>query len=330
MGVASSIRVLVVDDSEAWRNFVSRKLQQHSDLQVVGEVSDGPEAIEAAHELRPHLILLDISLPSLNGLEVARRIRQISGESRIIFMSENRSPEIVEEALLTGAVGYIAKSDAERDLFSAVVAFRQGGHFVSSSLSSPAFIEIRPGKVGAHSTRELGHVVQFYMYDADLLSSLAALFGAVLRSGESVAAVMTSSHRNGLLERLIGQGMDARVAMEGGRLAILDAVETLNGFMDGNEPNRERFLFQVGNVIRNTRRGAVARPLVVFGEMVAVLCAQEKHEAAIKLEQLWNEFALMQSLYLCCAYPAMNFHEQSKADFYADICSEHTDVVSVF
>jgi DNA-binding NarL/FixJ family response regulator len=98
----SSIRVLVVDDHEPWRRFASTTLQKQVELQVIGEATDGLQAVQQAQELLPDLILLDIGLPTLNGIEAARRIREVSPTSKILFVSENRSPDIAEAALSTG------------------------------------------------------------------------------------------------------------------------------------------------------------------------------------------------------------------------------------
>ena len=95
----SPIRVLVVDDYQPWRRFVCLTLQIRPELQVIGEVSDGLEAVKKAQELQPDLIVLDIGLPTLNGIEAARRIREVSPEAKILFVSENRSWDITEEAL---------------------------------------------------------------------------------------------------------------------------------------------------------------------------------------------------------------------------------------
>jgi DNA-binding NarL/FixJ family response regulator len=112
------------------------QLQKQPELQVIGEVSDGLEAVQKAQELQPDLILLDIGLPSLNGLEVARRIGKVSPASRILFVSENRSADIAEEALSTGASGYVVKSDAGSELLPAVKAVLEGRRFISASLAS--------------------------------------------------------------------------------------------------------------------------------------------------------------------------------------------------
>src|SRR5436305_6528834 len=98
-GLEKSIyRVLVVDDYEPWRSFATRTLQQKPELQVVGEASDGLDAVQKAQELQPDLILLDIGLPKLNGIEVARRMVQYSSTVKILFLSEQGSSYIVEEA----------------------------------------------------------------------------------------------------------------------------------------------------------------------------------------------------------------------------------------
>jgi DNA-binding NarL/FixJ family response regulator len=131
---SAPIRVLVVEDHEMWRRFYSTALREHSELQVIGEVSDGLPAVQNAEKLQPDLILLDIGLPTLNGIDAARRIREVSPASKILFVSENRFPDIVDEALSTGACGYILKSDASQ-LFLAVQAIIAGKRFLSTSLA---------------------------------------------------------------------------------------------------------------------------------------------------------------------------------------------------
>ena len=130
-----SIRVLVVEDHEPWSRFISTTLQTQPDLEISGQVSDGLEAVQLAEELQPDLILLDIGLPTINGIEAARRIQEVSPASKILFVSENRSPEIAEQALNTGAGGYVLKSDAASDLLPAVKAVLQGKRFISGSLA---------------------------------------------------------------------------------------------------------------------------------------------------------------------------------------------------
>jgi DNA-binding NarL/FixJ family response regulator len=128
----SPIRVLVVDDYEPFRQFVRSTLAKKPELQIVGETSDGLDAVLKAEELKADLILLDIGLPGLNGIEVARRIRKVAPESKIIFLSQESSPDVIQVALDLGARGYVVKASAGTDLLAAVDAVLQGKQFVSS------------------------------------------------------------------------------------------------------------------------------------------------------------------------------------------------------
>jgi DNA-binding NarL/FixJ family response regulator len=105
-----SLRVLLVEDFEPFRRFTRTTLQ--TELQIIAEVSDGLEAVSMAAELHPDLILLDIGLPGLNGIEAARQIRKLSPESKIVFVSQESSGDVIEEAMNSGAFGYVVKAHA--------------------------------------------------------------------------------------------------------------------------------------------------------------------------------------------------------------------------
>jgi DNA-binding NarL/FixJ family response regulator len=148
--VETSIRILVVDDYEPWHRFVSTTLAKEPGLEIIAQASDGVEAVQQARDLRPDLVLLDIGLPSLNGIEAARQIYGVSPASKIIFVSENRSPDIAEEALNTGAGGYVVKSDAASQLIAAVRAVLEGKRFVSASLAGHFLIASTVGAQAMH------------------------------------------------------------------------------------------------------------------------------------------------------------------------------------
>ena len=128
------ITVLLVDDFEAIRQSVSSMLLETGRFHVIGQAADGLEAVQKAEELQPDLILLDIRLPKLDGIAAAGQIRKLSPKSKIVFLTANDHPEIVEEALSTGASGYVVKVEAGRELFEALEAVMQGGRFVSRIL----------------------------------------------------------------------------------------------------------------------------------------------------------------------------------------------------
>ncbi len=136
-------RILLVDDYDGWCRFASATLSMKPGLQIIGEVSDGLEAVQKAKELQPDLILLDIGLPSLNGIEAARRIREASPASKILFVSECRSVDVAEAAMNTGAGGYVVKSDAASELAPAIDALLKGEQFLSASLSGDDSVPLR-------------------------------------------------------------------------------------------------------------------------------------------------------------------------------------------
>jgi len=132
-GRACPVRVLVVEDFTPFRQFVLSTLAKMRDLEVVGEASDGLEAVQKAVELQPDLILLDIGLPSLNGIGAARQIRKLVAESKIIFLTQESSADVAQEALQLGAAGYVVKSKAGSELLIAVEAVLLGKIFVTGS-----------------------------------------------------------------------------------------------------------------------------------------------------------------------------------------------------
>jgi DNA-binding NarL/FixJ family response regulator len=131
----SSMRVLVVEDFAPFWQVIRSTLEVRPDVQVIGEVADGLEAVQKAEILEPDLVLLDIGLPMLNGIEAARQIRRLAPQSKIIFVSQESSCEVVREALNLGAWGYVLKERAAIDLPAAVNAVQEGRHFLSFGLS---------------------------------------------------------------------------------------------------------------------------------------------------------------------------------------------------
>jgi DNA-binding NarL/FixJ family response regulator len=130
-----AFRTLIVEDYEEYRQFHRLTLQKETEFVVIGEALDGLQALQQAEELQPDLILLDLSVPKLNGMEACRRIRKVSPRSKVVILSQESSPEVVEAALRLGAVGYLLKSDAI-DLPQALDAILQGAVFVSPRLKN--------------------------------------------------------------------------------------------------------------------------------------------------------------------------------------------------
>jgi DNA-binding NarL/FixJ family response regulator len=130
-----AFRTLIVEDYEEYRQFLRLTLLKETKFVVVGEALDGLQALQQAEELQPDLILLDLSVPKLNGMEACRRIRKVSPRSKVVILSQESSPDVVEAALRLGAVGYLLKSDAI-DLPQAIDAILHGAVFVSPRLKN--------------------------------------------------------------------------------------------------------------------------------------------------------------------------------------------------
>jgi DNA-binding NarL/FixJ family response regulator len=132
----SVIEILVVDDHEVVRRAICSVLSSDPLLNVICQTADGEQGVRKAQEFQPDLVLLDISLPGISGIEAARRIRRVSPESRIIFLSQHDSLQMVKDALNVGGHGYVAKIDAGSELLKAIRAVRDGKQFVSQRIVS--------------------------------------------------------------------------------------------------------------------------------------------------------------------------------------------------
>jgi len=339
----STTRVLVVDDNEPYRRFICSTLGKRPELHIVCEVSDGLEAVQKAEELHPDLILLDIGLPSLNGIEAARRIRKLSPESKILFVSQETSADAVREALRLGAHGYIVKTDARRELLEGVDAVLRGGQFVGRRFSGHDFArasddgaskEFRTNGSFAllQQNTEIAyrHEVRFYADDECFLDSFTQFIEAALNAGNAVIVVATESHRDRLLQRLHAHGLDIAAAIAQGRYIARDAAENASTVMVNGLPDPGKFLEVTGDLIAEAAKAAKVKParVAVCGECGPLLWALGKAKAAIQLEHLWDEIAKSHDLAVLCAYPLDSFQGGAGSRTFERICAEHTAVYS--
>jgi signal transduction histidine kinase len=173
-----------------------------------------------------------------------------------------------------------------------------------------------------------GHSVQFYADDSFLLDGLSRFIGTALGAGDAAIVVATRVHREALERRLQARGLSTAKSIRQGRYFVLDAAETLQKFMVEGFPDGARFREVLSSVVVRAR-GAVEKGarVVAFGEMVALLWEDGKYDAAIRLEQLWNELGKEHSFFLHCAYPIKGFSHDHHSEPFLKICSEHSDVI---
>ena len=266
--VTPSIHVLVVDDYEPWRRFVTASLQKDPRFQLIGEGSDGPHAVQQAQQMQPDLVVLDIGLPTLNGIEAARQIRLLSPNSTILFLSENLSLDIVEEAMRTGASGYVLKSDAASALSPAVEAVLQGQRFLSASLNDydrTARDEITNKIVGLqrpHKGRARnGHPVDFYREDSVFVAALANYVETALTNGKVAVVIASESHRAIIRQRLRSSGVDIDAVVQRNCYIPLDLADSLS--TDEGAPHRNSLATDADYRTLEAIRAAQARHLHV-------------------------------------------------------------------
>ena len=120
MSPPHQVSILVVDDFAAWRQQLRSMIEMRPGWSIIGEASDGQEAIEKATEMRPDIILLDVAMPSMNGIEAARVIHQRCPKSKILFVTQDGDSDIRNAAMQVGAMGYVLKSKAGNELLDAI------------------------------------------------------------------------------------------------------------------------------------------------------------------------------------------------------------------
>jgi signal transduction histidine kinase len=176
------------------------------------------------------------------------------------------------------------------------------------------------------------HTAQFYADDTFLLDALSRFIGTALVTGDAAVVIATKAHRDGLIQRLQFCGLEMGRAIEQGRYIALDAAETLATFMVDGSPDAALFTEVIGNVLGLAAAAAASgNPghISAFGEMVALLWEQGNGEAAVRLEQLWNNMSRMYRLSLRCAYPMSGFDREEHGDLFLKICAEHSHVIPV-
>jgi DNA-binding NarL/FixJ family response regulator len=337
------IRVLVVDDYPGFRDWLCNTIRQIEGLEIVGEASDGLEAVRKSQDLHPDLILLDIGLPKLNGIEVARWIRNLSPHSKILVVSEQRSWYIVEEALRSGADGYLIKSDAAGEIRLALESILEGKQFVSKSaererLAKPADIDAQqPGSKqntlsnpAMRAVSACHHEASFYSDDQRLMEDLVPFIGIPLRAGRAAIVLATESHRGQLLQRLTVYGLDIDAAIKQGRYIALDAADMLSKFMSNGMIDRARLISAFGALIEQARKSAEQRypRVAVFGECVQLLLSRGNPEAAIQMEKAGNELLHKCNIDILCGYSLNGLEATMDGLIYQQICAEHTCVHS--
>ena len=315
--MTSRLRVLVVEDHEPFRRVICELLQQRADLLIVGEAADGLDAICQAEALRPDVVMLDIGLPMLNGIEVAGRVRAKVPDAKLMFVTNESSLEVVEQAFRRGAHGYVYKPRVQRDVLPVLEAIIRGGRFVSGGLERIA----RGDSLASHR-----HDVVFCSSDAVLIGAFSRFIAGALHEGSAVVGVVTAAHERSLQSSLEASGVDVALAIRHERYLPVNVSELLAKATVNGCPEPLRYLDAAGDLLTDVTRRATdhhAR-VAVCGEGVSILWSQGHIEAAIQLEHLWDKIAMTRQMNMLCTYPLAARDESVPA--VRRLCAEHTTV----
>lgn len=318
----SAVRILVVEDHEPFRRYFCSTLQQRADFLVIGQASDGLEAIQKAQELQPDLILLDVGLPKVNGLEAARQVRKLAPLTKILFVTQEFSCDMVAAALRLGAQGYVHKLRAQSDLLPAVEAILGGEYFVSGVIKG-GFGE------ATTDTPAIRHEVQFCSEDEICVQSFIEFAASTMKAGKAAIVIATESHLDAVLDGLSAKKWDVRSVIQRGVLTPLDVTENFSAFMLNQNLDSARFLDVAGDLIEKAAKATQREdgPHVgICRERPPALFANGNVVQALRLEQLWGLIAHTSVVDLLCGYSSAVFEQQN--DVFESICAEHSAVYS--
>jgi CheY-like chemotaxis protein len=283
-------RIVVADDHDKTRAGIASLLA--CDFDVVATVADGQAAVDSAGALYPDLVVLDISMPGLNGFEAGALIRDLPDPPRIVFATASDDASIASAASALGASAVVRKREMLAEL---VPAIRRALLF---------------------------HAVCFYEDGPSLARTVARFIGEGLAASQGAVIVATPSHAASIRDQLTADGVDSRGRIEQGELLIFDADEVLNRLMVDDRPDAERFEDTI-NAIVDKAAGTKKRLVRIYGEMVDVLWSNGLQDAALSLEILWHQLIAGRKCSLLCGYSS----RVCQGEGFNAICDRHSHVV---
>jgi CheY-like chemotaxis protein len=281
-------RVLLVDDFKPWLRYAVSAIVKDPAWTLVALASDGLDAVQQAAAHQPEVILLDIGLPSLDGLEVAQRILKRHPTVAILFVTALNSVEIAKAALAIGARGYILKPNAPNELLAAMHAIAQGGRFIGAGLGSLS------------ESRIVSHDVGFYTDESLLIDEYARVAGPALENGHTFMVATCAARREHLRDRLSKNGVDVERALREDRYREVDPSTMIDGVIVDGSIDERRF-WTLANSLFGIGAHADGR-IVACGDCAPTLLSQGNARAAIQLEYLWDEFSRAHRIDTFCGY----------------------------
>ena len=305
-------KVLLADDHIPVLKSVSKLLAP--DFDVVAAVTDGSRAVDAAMRLAPDVILLDITMPELDGFQTVSELKRLGSGAKVVFLTMHEADDYVAAAVSAGAQGYVVKSRIRKTLTSAL------NHVLADRLFVPSLTSLLA--VAADGN---GHAAQFYAEDRSIVNEAAGFLGTALKRGDVAVVVATEkirsrlpsgcSHADGTSQPSenrdgISHGMPADALARIMRNGLPD-VDLLAELVDAVERSRLAFTDRA-----NSR-------VTIFGELSVLLCRSGNAEGAIQLERLWSRLTSALPFLTLCGYPVQCFQDTADPDLFSKVCAEH-------
>jgi DNA-binding NarL/FixJ family response regulator len=335
----SRVRALIADDFRKWRQELQSLLERTHIVQVVAEAADGLDAVQKAQELQPELILLDVGLPKLSGLQALRLIKECAPHARVLFVSENRSWEIAQEAFQIGALGYLVKSDVGRELLAAVSKVLENQQFISSSLAAswpdPVALRDHSSRDGneslSHSPSHkisIRHEVSFYEDDVALAHGFAQTAQAVLKAGNLAVIIATDFHERLIERELNNNGIDIEVVTRAGRLIECDPGDVLSKVMIEEVPESILCAQVLDDLVLEAANRGNPDPgrVAICAECAETLLRCGNEEGAVRLEHLWDGLLSTHWVDTLCGYLWGSFPYRQRTPLFRRICAEHSAI----
>jgi DNA-binding NarL/FixJ family response regulator len=309
-------RVLVVEDYDWWRRYICAELDQARQWEVVGTASNGIEAVQKARNLKPDVVLLDVGLPGIDGIDAGRRILAHDPGSRLLFVTEQQSLGVAAAALGIGARGFIVKSDVASDLLPAMEAVIDGERFVSARMA---------GRVTRETRR---HEAGFYRDESSLLDDYARFIEAALHGGNGLVMVFTRARRDRLHQRLKDRGINLNSIIAQGRCLWFDASAALSRFMLDRRVDEAHFWKVSSALIMEAAKSSTQNPprVSVCGDGAATLLQEGLVDMAIQFERLWDDVTRTFNVDTFCPYSSHSLRCDDTNKVFRDLCGTHSAV----
>jgi DNA-binding NarL/FixJ family response regulator len=323
-----SIEVLIVDDHELVRRAIRSFIESQPDYHVCGEAGDGTEAIEKVRQLRPNLVLMDINMPRMDGLDATRVIRHEAPNCDVVIITQNDMAIAREQARNVNAKGVVAKCNLTRDLLLVMRGVQmESNSSLGTTKDLASHGEPWCGVLNSAAPRD--HIVQLYQDQQFLNRAVCRFAAAAIMNGEGVILVPTVAHWDAFRPRLESEGVDVKAAEKRGQLTVVDADNLLPTFMREGMPDSPVFLGLAQNVISQARGDGRYPKVRWWGEMVNILWERGEVAASMQLEDQFDQLAHEQEIAIFCSFLMDNFDGDVHARMLPRLSENHSHLIPV-